>query len=366
QISQTAVVNEAFYGNFLSYFTSDGEGKDIQNRRTWLHELPTLSTDGTNFPLTYALRATALAFCGIETANQALVQEAGKLYGEALHAHALLLQSNPKIVTVHMISTSVMLSLFEAMQSTTADAYRSHIYGAARMLEVTGPGQCQYGVLCQLFFHVRTQMAFIYLTTHKAQPVAVNKILSDSLGYTRLPIFQRLMSHIAALAEIYVNLSFESENSASGQQLLDLEVYTRVKSSIEALYHTYISSTPSSTPLTTTSPLTHQTTYRDGFTALTLSYFSAARILFSLLAPRFSATYLDFTDHYKSVLDCARFLKTKKIGCAYMRMATPLFLVALHAPREEQRREAMEYFLEWRTGSMRGISVLALETIRER
>jgi len=58
-ISHRAVVTEAFYDRFLACFTSDGEARDIHNRKTWLSSLPVLSTDGTNEALTLAVQATA-------------------------------------------------------------------------------------------------------------------------------------------------------------------------------------------------------------------------------------------------------------------------------------------------------------------
>ncbi|KAF2795873.1 hypothetical protein K505DRAFT_323779 [Melanomma pulvis-pyrius CBS 109.77] len=363
QMSQRAMITEAFYANFLTYFTSDGEGVDLQNRRTWLHQLPGLSSDGSNTALTLALQATASAFCGAETGNMSVVQDAWKLYGQALNTHARLLRSKPKEVTVHMVSTSVMLSIFEAMSATTADAYREHISGAAKMLEVTGPGQCLGGVLCQLFFHIRTQMAFVYLTTRKSQRISVRKILLETLSYEKqhIPTFQRLMSHIGVLAEIYV----EKTSPASEQQLIDLAVYSGVKADVDALWLEYKEQAEVRGETVSWTTEDGKTKYRDGFTALAVAYFSTARVLFTILAPRLSVTFPDFTDYYGSILDCAAFLKTHRIGCAYMRMATPLYLVALHSPSLEQRRRAIRNFEEWRRGSMAGISALALQRIHE-
>ncbi|KAF2183443.1 hypothetical protein K469DRAFT_583069 [Zopfia rhizophila CBS 207.26] len=361
QVSQAAIINEAFYANFLSYFTSDGEGKDLQNKMTWMHILPQLSSDGTNTALTLALRATAAAYCGVEAANISVVQDAFKTYGQALHNHARLLQSKPKEVTVHMISTSVMLSLFEAMQSTTTGAYREHIHGAAKMIEVTGPGQCVEGVLCQLFFHIRTQMAFVYLTTQKSQAISVKRILSETLSYKRLPMFQRLMSHIAVLAEIYVNKTAPN----SQQQLIDLSVYSSVKAEVGALWHNYQSDAVEAGQQLSWKE-DGRPMYRNGFTALSIAYFSAARILLIILAPRLSSTLLDFNDYYTTILDCATFLQAKRIGCAYMRMATPLYLVSLHSPSAAQRQQAIAIFEDWKKGCMGGISALALETIYKR
>ena len=47
-------------------------------------------------------------------------------------------------------------------------------------------------------------------------------------------------------------------------------------------------------------------------------------------------------------------------------MATPLYLVALHAHGKKQRRQAIGIFEDWKKGSMAGISALALETIYQR
>ena len=153
QISQRAVVTEAFYAHFMAHFTSEGERKDIRNRRTWLHSLPVLTTDGTNEALTTAAQATASAYCAVESGNMALIQYSWKMYGEALRAHTRFV-SRPHTkqeITVHMVSTSVLFSLFEAMQSTNAAAYCSHVFGAVRMLELTTPKQCSQGALCQIF-----------------------------------------------------------------------------------------------------------------------------------------------------------------------------------------------------------------------
>jgi hypothetical protein len=363
QVSQGAVINQAFYANFLVYFTSDGEGRDIQNKMTWLHRLPQLSSDGSNEALTLALKATASAYCGAETGNVSVLQDACRLYGQALQAHAKVLRSRAAAqeVTVHMVSTSVMLSLFEAMQATTAQAYCEHVNGAVRMIEVTGPGQCMEGVLCQLFFHIRTQMSFVYLTTRKPQPIMIRRILTENLLYKKLPIFQQLMTHIAALAEMYVGMG----DADRKEQRIGLEAYSRVKTEVEELWSEYLEQASFSQEKLFF-PGDGAMAYRNGFTALTVAYFCTARILIKILAPRFASSYPDFTDHFATVMECSRFLRTKKIGCAYMRMATPLYLVAMHSPSPEHRREAIATFQDWKTGSMSGISALALETIKQR
>lgn len=207
RISQRLIVTEAFYARFLAYFTSEGEGKDIRNRRTWLHSLPLLPTDGINDALVLAVQATAFAYCAVESGDMALRQHSWKPYGEAPRKHTgyMFRPRQKHEITVHMVSVSVLCSFFEAMQATNADAYCSHIYGAAKMLEITKPRQCLEGVHCQIFFHLKTQLAFIPLTGfRRGEPVQVCKILSGTLEYVRLPMFQRLMGHISTLANTYM------------------------------------------------------------------------------------------------------------------------------------------------------------------
>ena len=205
-------------------------------------------------------------------------------------------------------------------------------------------------------------MAFVYLTTEKAQPLSVRKILTESLLYRRLPVFQRLMSHIATLAEIYVNKT----SANSKQQLISLSIYQSVRADVDSLWLEYKESASEREENLFWHTPSGKTEFRDGFTALCIAYFSAARILFSVLAPRLAATYPEFEDHFGRILACADFLQSKKIGCAYMRMATPLYLVTLHSPIGRQRSKAMRIFEDWKKGSMAGISALALDTIQKR
>jgi hypothetical protein len=385
QISHQSSITEAFYARFLSFFTSEGEGKDIRNRATWLHRLPLLSVDGTNDALTLAVQATASAYCAAESSNTALIRHAWDLYGRAIQTHSRFLARSQKgiaSVTIHMISTSVLFSFFEAMQATSADAYRSHIYGAAKMFEVTDPTQCHEGVLCQLFFHIRTQMAFVQLTSRgEKAPLDVKRILHESLEYEVLPMSQRLAGHFTGLADKY-------SEGKRGEVALEAEEFEDIREQVEGLWQEYSGATsrvdrlpfptgplasalehiwletsdraPSKGELLSwTDPLTGETCYRDTYTALMISYFCGTHVLLNILAPHLASN--DETDHYNAILDASKFMSTRLIGCAYMRMAAPLLLVAMHAPDAAQRLKAIGYFEGWKTGSMRGISALALE-----
>ena len=344
-----AVIVKAFYANFMTHFTLRGEGQDIGNELTWLQRLSDLATSDSNGALVLALEATATAYGAIMSSQAALSKRARDLYGTALHLHHGLLQhyGSKKNITIHMVSTSVLLSFFEAMQATTADAYCAHIYGAAKLLELTGPGECGRGVLCQLYYHVRTQVLFIELASdHRNAPrISDKKILYDTLLYERLPLFHKLMYCITALGESG-DVTYET-NCAS------------IKAQVEQLWiefvndHHFISQDRS----------THCSLFRDAFTALTMAFFTSVHIL---LAVRGSGSTMDMESskqHCQLILHAAMYLDTDHNAIAFMRMAMPLLLVALHSEQQVFRSGATGRFAVWSERSMKGISALALDAI---
>lgn len=358
QIAQPAVTIEAFHGQFLAYFTSIGEGKDIQNQLTWLQRLPELSSDGSNAVLVLALEATATAYGAIMSSNTALNRHARDLYGTALRAHQGLIQQSrsKQETTVHMISTSVLFSFFEAMQATTADAYRSHIFGAAKMFEVTGPGQCSRGVLCQLFYHVRTQMLFVQLASGKPSiPVSSKKIMYNTLLYKDLPTIQKVMCCMSELRELNAQ--------RCKVEVLNVEAYKLLKLQLRQLWTEYsktaILASGDSKRYETT---TRNMLFSDAFTALTIAYFSSAFILLETV-PSEIADSTEPKNHFQAILDAAMYLDVAHNPIAFMRMGTPLLLVAMHARCPEQTKKAVDLFKHWSRGSMRGISALALDAV---
>jgi len=366
QISHRNPLNEIFYSTFLSYFTATGEGEDIQNKHTWLHKLPTFSADGTNTALEIAVQATASAFSGVKTRNAPLLQDACTLYGRALHMHSRLLRLK-KEITVHMVSTSVLLSIFEAMHATTASAYRAHVNGAAKMIEVAGPEQCWEGVLCQIYFHIRTQLVFVYLTSKESgkNHVSTERALCNALNYERLPIMQRLLTLISRLSDIHVRLE-DGEDADFVQQLEDADVFEEVRGAINILETEYKDTADKKGYELTWKTPAGSTTYRNPYTALCIAYFATARLLLSIIAPQLPVVHVDPTDYCDVVLEATAFLYTVTIGCAFMRMSAPLYLVAMHGKRVEQRMKALAVFEEWKVTGLGGISALALEKIHER
>jgi hypothetical protein len=204
-------------------------------------------------------------------------------------------------------------------------------------------------------------MAFISLTSKaKETPVHVQRILYGSLEYIRLPIFQRLMSHVSELVEMYVG----SMNNASQHQT-EPQAYTNIGTNIETLWLEYADEAANAdTRLFWEDVLTGTMRFRDDFTALTVAYFSAALILLSVTIPYPALSSSTLPDPHSTILQVSQYLQTYTVGCAYMRKATPLLLVALHSPEASQRKQATTYFERWMQKSMSGISALALDKIR--
>ena len=206
-------------------------------------------------------------------------------------------------------------------------------------------------------------MAFVYLTTRQGDKssVCAEEVLRETLSYKNLPIFQRLIGHIVRLTALYLDL--DDEGARRTPALLDLKEYMGIKADVDALWHEYsLDAEQRGQTLSWVNP-NGTVEYRDAYTALCVAYIASTHVLFNILAPELAASYIDVTDYHQQILDIAEYLATFKIGCAFMRMATPLYLVAVHAKKKEQRVVAVGIFEKWRVIGLGGISALALESI---
>jgi hypothetical protein len=173
-------------------------------------------------------------------------------------------------------------------------------------------------------------------------------------------VFQRLLSHVSYLIE-----ENAAQKSDASQHPIDPETYTEVATNIEELWLEYAGGAASNdTPVFWQDVATGAIQFRDEFTALTVAYFSAARILLCIVMSRCTDSLFTIPHQHSIILQASQYLQTYTNGFAYMRMATPLLLVALHSPASSQREKATACFERWINKPMSGISVLALERIR--
>lgn len=167
------------------------------------------------------------------------------------------------------------------------------------------------------------------------------------------------MGYVSDLVDVYV-----ARKTGASQPEPGSHAYTVLGRKIEALWLEYAKDAADADKLLFWEDTSTETRhFRDAFTALVVAYFSVARIILSLIKPRLPNGFPTLSDHYTSILQASQYLQTHTIGCAYMRMATPLLLVALHSPEPSQRNQATAYFEGWTQRSMSGVSALALDTI---
>lgn len=328
-VSPRHIWGEKFFHTLVGFFCAEGRHVMGAVRRTpsWLHALPrmaatpppsaTQTPGGTrgNEALDLALKATTAAFSGLEMRNDALLHHAFKLYGGSLRFQGRVLQEKgDKVNDLYMVMTSVMLSLFESVVATTGEGFASHNLACAKMIdnalkqsskaprqnrvksvsEARGPGP----MLTNVFFHVRIQLCFVYLTTFdpriRNDPV-MKRVLIEACGWTkeRLPLNMQIITPLARLMELQSYVEKATMMSSADQERRRAE-FTEAKEEVDQMWYEYEQQSKGQR-LSWISPGTGHTDFRDPFTSLTYAYFSACYVLLGLLAPAFSPSAVPST-----------------------------------------------------------------------
>jgi hypothetical protein len=131
QPSQKLILSQAFLSEFISFI---GSNYDTPTSPAWLTQLDGIPQDQRGAALDLSLQATATAHCGVQSQNPSAIREACKMYGEALSLHRRSLSKQTRTPTTAVICTSVILSLFESIWSTSFHAYCVHLTAAREML----------------------------------------------------------------------------------------------------------------------------------------------------------------------------------------------------------------------------------------
>lgn len=169
-----------------------------------------------------------------------------------------------------------------------------------------------------------------------------------------LPVFERMMHVILILSECYA----DQERLGHLDSLQARGAVDAAEGAIGSLMDEYVArAAHKEERLWWDDPVGRK--YRDVFTALTLAYFDAARVMLSVVTPQTqNATAEDsmVEVHCASILSAANFLASRSIGCSYLRMTLPLLLVAVHSPSEVQRQSARCLYQCWNAaGTVRGL-----------
>ncbi|KAJ3546506.1 hypothetical protein NM208_g1973 [Fusarium decemcellulare] len=275
--------------------------------------------------------------------NPAAVREACNIYGRALTKHSRSIAHNPTLQRAASLCTCVMLSLFEAVWSTSSVAYGMHLRAAQEMLALgpPEPGLGHEEVIFQLGQHVYCQTLFVMLATpqqyveHAPTPVSWARIPSvENIGTAQ--VINRLMFDLFYLADVL------ARKSCNGNA--EVIAVPDVGPEVEELWQEFQQQATRSGELIQW-PTPSGTGYLDPFTAMVVAYFHAARVLRSVLGSQIGSSTVDAS--CDSILQSCYFLEGKNIGCAYLRMFFPLMLVAMHGSGGGQQAAAYGVLEQW-------------------
>ncbi|KAH6898074.1 hypothetical protein B0T10DRAFT_99717 [Thelonectria olida] len=359
QPSHQSIFAHAFIAEFVSFITARNEQA---RRQSWLTEIQRGSIVDEGLAIDLSMQATALAYCGAASNNPAAVREACRIYGTALSKHSRSIAHDSTSLRAASLYTCVMLSLFEAICSTSSVAYGTHLRAAQKMLALVpredGPG-LHAQVISQLGQHVQCQTLFTMLAT----PQEYIRQAPVPASWAKAPgprdAFDRLIHCLYYLTDTLVRRHHEPD--------LELFVDANVSLEIEELWDGFQEQAVHSGERIQW-PMEPGSQYQDPFTAMALAYFAASRVLLSILgieSPRSGPQVSTFQNACDCIIECCRFFEGKEIGCAHLRMFFPLMLVAMHGGSEQQ--DVARRVLGQRLGStaFKGLGFVAVRRVQQ-
>ncbi|RDW75497.1 hypothetical protein BP6252_06639 [Coleophoma cylindrospora] len=358
-------MTELFVGRFITSFCGTHTSR---SRKPWMMLLPDSLANDVRWPtIRLSLQAASLAQYAVEAAEPGATVQSREMYVQALKLHRRFIRENmgaamfPSSIALTAVVANVILAFFEAIRCSHVDAYGFHVSAAAEILEIIGPEQCRSGLLNQLFFTLRSQMAFVSFISHAPFKLATRDwtqvLFSDQ---TAKPMSERVMDSIIALLQIASTC-----DTAESFDVQDVKVSMfYIRSQLEELWTAYSDRGTSFDQALISVAAPHSPINHNPVTILTTVYFNCASLILSHL----SATYMgDHLADVTSIASCAsilsgiEYLEKQSIGCAYMRMMLPLALVSLKSPEVDQQRVARAKIQTWHAQRlMSGLCMVSL------
>ncbi|KAI0120726.1 hypothetical protein BJ170DRAFT_161838 [Xylariales sp. AK1849] len=352
---------------FVSAFVSSVTAKTASpSRSAWLCQLEGIPKNERGPALDLSLQAVALAYCGAESRNHGAAMESRRLYGEAIAHHSKALSQGFEALGPAMLYTSIILSLFERIWSTSAAAYAIHLTAARKMLDLADWEVTQNEILRQVAMLVQNQTLFMMIASplDDTEVDSGTRAWSDTLSTQSegsQPVADQLTAQLFRLWKFIraQKLEVDSNKTAShlhsiGSSITKIWISCQEDAALrgEALSHSSAG----------------KTVYRDGSSALMEAYFAAAQVMLSLAGPLApSHSFLTSEDPCQTILTCVSYLFRERtsIGCVGHDMFLPLTLVALHSTSLKCRSMA-HTFLEDRLREMpfQGLRAIVVQRIK--
>jgi hypothetical protein len=159
QPSKTAPFEQLFLGHFISAF----DNRNLQGTPTssWYDHLPAIYNTSPYQSCQNSTRATMMVHYGVMTSNASIQTEAFKWYAKALESQRSFLEKDrlgltEEVPAAEEILSPIILALFELVACTTPTGWMDHVTGAATMLEMRKPENCQTGLAHLVFRTIRT------------------------------------------------------------------------------------------------------------------------------------------------------------------------------------------------------------------
>lgn len=375
-----------FLSNFVaSSSLSERSGAGLH---TWTRELLDLLSSTEELSVSYSIRATSMAMYGRMAGSEDIEIEAIKWYARGLEAQRQSLQLAAKapsrvILTDEAVCTSIMLSLFETMISTTPTGWLRHYDGAAKMLEMMGPERCQSQFTNKLFRTTRLATVLIGMT------LDVPCVFASEV-WTTIPFALHPKAPIDKLVDILLQLPgctplFNNITKPHDQASLALEsakvdlfnraepillqlddFWTEHKSDVDPDYdrRVHFNSSQGEEDFSSTEGiliLPRGVPFRDTFAATFTALYDSANIIALIYASVASSTPEKYKQrillHATSILASVAYHEAQgpSSGGSFA-MIFPVKIVYFMSPSEVQRDSAREALFRW--GANRGLNDL--------
>ena len=388
---------------FLNYFSQNA------SERTWTSKLPGLVSAKNAAAMKTAARAVSLAFAAETLQDPSMARAACEYYGSSLRYHQASFKAPAgkaicRKKAVNALPVTILLSYFEMIQATSADAWLEHTLAAERLFVLLGPSALEDELLNHLYFIVRSSSAIrcflLGTNTQLMEPGWSDMPMSLPCG-SGSTIFNSLVDLIMWLSKS-VNMSTDA--APPSMITYDLWILNRTLSELRRLWvvfgdiigldtdahHLFVSDVNAASSLSEDTSTKHTVSslpeaLHQSSAALTCAFFHAAGILLLTLLTRRKLTLLSsqlreyqqtpskgvvganlegttysVLHHSKQVLALAEYLRTQRVGCACLRMILPLAVVHRLIPCQHQRSMAETIFKDWSTSDgLAGLTAFA-------
>ncbi|QKX58231.1 uncharacterized protein TRUGW13939_05352 [Talaromyces rugulosus] len=326
------------------------------------------------------LLAPALLLLATQSQQQSVFKEALRWYDRGLGYVQKTLKSAGSIPDNEMhllVPAALLMSFFEAINPTLDSGFEQHILGAIILLEAKGPETFATPEFHDLFLAVRGHAVTVSLMTGKSTCLAEEKWLTVPFMYTTKSPLDRINDCLLVMMN---NVSWMEDRPAGlidpTKSTLDDQCIIRLSCLMVELDEIWSQISHWEIPRSGDNSETGQFssgcvyTYTNAHRANSVAIHSLARLTLLLLldrqtSPMGKGDYREMIMQASaSIISAATYLSTFDIGCAYLRIITPLQIVAQRSPSNSQRDCAVHILQQWWAEKpLKGLTWKALQTI---